>query len=180
MPPGSTSPAHVRSSHQQGFRTKAMLQYLSPFCHPSFAFTPLLCICCKACHHTEASNTKALQHIPQLHIVTATCRRPAALAQNLCDCDAGTKPTLMQACHASQATLRSPLRCSFLTASAAPPAVRMAGGGGRCGLLLFTSQLNTKAMLLLRSVHPALLPMAAVHNSTLDYSHYRNEHRSAI
>jgi hypothetical protein len=51
----------------------------------------------------------------------------------------------------------------------------MAGsGGGRSAFLLFAAFVPHFA-----SFIQASLPMAAVHISTLDYSHYRNEHLSA-
>jgi hypothetical protein len=100
--------------------------------------TPLLCICGLAVsHHTKSINSKAT------YTAAPPCNRHLPAASGT-----GTeamrlrcwhKPMLLQASHASQATLRSPLRCSFLTASAAPPAVRMAGGGGRSAFLLFAA-----------------------------------------
>jgi hypothetical protein len=126
-----------------------------------------LCICCKALPLKHKSKS---QRGIAAYTAAPPCNRHLPAASGT-----GTKamrlrcwhkPMLLQASHASQATLRSCLRPADGGASGIPPAVRMAGGGGRSAFLLFAAFVPHFA-----SFIQASLPMAAVHISTLDYSH---------
>ena len=147
---------HKKNHAKESLSHKISTASCHGFANASFAFTPLLCICCNACQHTNQQH-KALQHLPQLHRVTATCRGPAALLFS--------SPSTSQLTHKGfasfcvrlnkkepgvSATNRLPSSAFFCSA-----AVPMAGGGGRSAFFSSLRSAKHKTNATLHPVHPA-------------------------